>query len=134
MRFLRLLGTAAQAEGLLLRRQSASMGRSAMFGAAAAGFAVAMLVLLHVAGWIWVKEHYGALAAALVLALVDGVIALALLLLARGQHDPVAKEAMALRDQSLSLLVAPASQRPPWESLALDLGGLVVQYLRSRRG
>ncbi len=133
MRFLRLLGTAAQAEGLLLRRQGASMGRAAMFGTAAAGFGVAMLALLHVAGWIWVADHHGALAAALVLALLDGVLALALLLLARGQPDPVAKEAMALRDQSLGLLVAPASQRPPWESLALDLGGLVVQYLRNRR-
>ncbi len=91
MRFLRLLATAAQAEGLLLRRQGASMGRSAVLGAAAAGFAVAMLVFLHVAGWVWVKEHHGALAAALLLALMDGVLAIALLLLARAQPDPVAK-------------------------------------------
>lgn len=133
MRWLRLLSTAAQAEGILLRRQGASMGRAAVLGAAAAGFGLAMLVLLHVAGWLWLEAHQGAMMASLLLALVDGALALGLVLLSRGQVDPVAKEAMALRDQSLALLTAPAAARPAWEALALDLGGLLVQQLRRRQ-
>ena len=133
MRWLRLLATAAQAEGLLLRRQGASMGRSAVLGATAAGFGLAMLVLLHVAAWLWLEAHQGPIAAALLLALVDGVAALGLLLLSRGHVDPVAQEALALRDQSLALLTAPAGARPAWEALALDLGGLLIQQLRRRQ-
>jgi hypothetical protein len=133
VRWLRLLATAAQAEGLLLRRQGASMGRSAVLGATAAGFALSMVVLLHVAGWLWLEAWQGAIAAALLLALVDGVAALGLLLLSRGQPDPVAREALALRDQSLALLTAPAAARPAWEGLALDLGGLLVQQWRRRQ-
>lgn len=133
MRWLRLLATAAQAEGILLRRQGASMGRAAVLGAAAAGFGLAMLVLLHVAGWLWLEAHQGPIAAALLLAMVDGAMALGLLLLLRGQVDPVAKEAMALRDQSLALLAAPAAARPAWEALALELGGLLIQQLRRRQ-
>lgn len=133
MRWLRLLATAAQAEGILLRRQGASMGRAAVLGAAAAFFGLAMLVLLHVAGWIWLEAMQGAMVAALVLALVDGLVALGLLLLSRGQSDPIAKEAMALRDQSLALLSTPAAAQPAWASLALDLGGIVIQQLRRRQ-
>ncbi|MBX9748729.1 MAG: hypothetical protein K5Q68_03850 [Roseococcus sp.] len=133
MRWLRLLTTAAQAEGILLRRQGASIGRAAVLGAAAAGFGLAMLILLHVAGWLWLEEREGPVVASLLLALVDGVLAVGLLLASRRQEDPVAKEAMAVRDQSLALLTTPAAARPAWEGLALDLGGLLIQQLRRRQ-
>ncbi|WPB86202.1 hypothetical protein [Sediminicoccus rosea] len=134
MRALRLLSTAAQAEGLLLRRQGARMGRAAVFGAMAAGFGLAMLALLHLAGWLWLEERHGALPASLFVALADGVLAVILLLLARGGRDPVAEEARALRQQSVALLTAPSAIRPEWERLALSVGGyLLERALRQRR-
>jgi len=130
---LRLLSTAAQAEALLLRRQSASMGRAAVLGLLAAGFGVTMLALLQLAGWLWLAERQGAIQATLLIALGDGLVGLMLLLLARGRPDPVAEEALRLRSQSLSLLAAPSAIRPEWERLALDVGLLLIERLRRPR-
>lgn len=130
---LRLLSTAARAEGILLRRQGAMMGRAAGFGAAAAVFGFAMLVLLHVAGWLWLEERQGALQATLLVALADGVLAVILLLMARGGHDRVAEEARELREQSVALLTAPAASRPDWERLAIGLGGFLIERMRDRQ-
>ncbi|UPY36188.1 hypothetical protein [Sediminicoccus sp. KRV36] len=130
MRMLRLLSMAAQAEGILLRRQSANMGRSAVLGLLAAGFGVTMLALLQLAAWLWLEERQGAIQATLLIALGDGLVALVLLLLARGRTDPVAEEALRLRSQSLSLLTTPSAIRPEWEKLALDVGLLLIERLR----
>lgn len=129
MRALRLIALAAQAEGLLLRRQTATMGRSAVLHFAAAGFGITALVLLHVAGWIWLEANHGKLAAALVLTGADALVTVALLLLARPRPDPVADEALRLRSQSLSMLTAPP-QKPgstDWERLALEVAGFVAE-------
>jgi len=129
MRAFRLIALAAQAEGLLLRRQGAGMGRTAFLSLVAAGFGLATLVLLHVAGWLWLEAREGALAAALWLALVDALITGSLLLLARPQPDPVADEALLLREQSLSMLAGPAAEARPrdWERLALEALGVMVE-------
>lgn len=134
MRFLRLLSTAAQAEALLLRRQGANAGRSAVYAVLAAGFGVTMLALLQVAAWLWLHERFGAIQATLFIALADGVVALALLLMARGKTDPVEQEALRLRNQSLSLMTSPEGPRPAWEKLAMDVGLLVVErMMRGKR-
>jgi len=133
MRAFRLIALAAQAEGLLLRRQGAGMGRTVVLSAIATGFGLASLVLLHVAGWFWLEAREGPLAAALWLALADGLITGLLLFLARPQPDPVADEALLLREQSLSMLAGPASQTRThdWERLALEaLGVLVERWLK----
>lgn len=129
MRLLRLLGAAAQAESLLLRRQGASMGRSAVLRGVAVAFGAVSVVMLHVGGWIWLKEEYGALNAALILAAANAVMMLLLLWMARERHDPIAAEALRLRDQSLAQISAPRG--PTFESLALRVGsGLVMNMLR----
>jgi len=129
MRAFRLIALAAQAEGLLLRRQGAGMGRTVVLSAIAASFGLAALVLLHVAGWFWLEASEGALAAALWLALVDLLITGSLLFLARPQPDPVADEALLLREQSLSMLAGPAADARPrdWERLGLEALGVVVE-------
>lgn len=129
MRAFRLMALAAQAEGLLLRRQGAQMGRQAVLAAIAAGFGAAALILLHVAAWLWLEARAGSLAAALGLALADALVAGLLLYLARPQPDQVADEALSLREQSLSMLAGPAAEaRPPdWERLALEALGVVVE-------
>jgi hypothetical protein len=134
MRMLRLLSTAAQAEGLLLRRQGVRMGRSAVLGGMAGAFGLAMLVLLHVAGWLWLAGRYDAVLASLFVALADGVLAVILLLVARGGRDPVAEEALALRQRSVAMLTAPSAIRPEWQRLAFTVAGaLLERALRGKR-
>lgn len=133
MRAFRLIALAAQAEGLLLRRQGATIGRTAVLSFAAAAFGVTALAMLHVAGWIWLKAGYGALHAALILALIDTVLMGVMLFLARNQTDPVAEEAQRLRDQSLSLLTNPTASGggAGWERLAAEaLGVMAERWLR----
>lgn len=133
MRALRLLSTAAQAEGLLLRRQGAQMGRAAALGAGAAVFGIAMLILLHMAGWLWLEDRYDAVQASLLVALADGVLAVILLLMARGGRDHVAEEARELRQQSVALLTAPSAIRPDWQRLAFTVGGFLLERALRRR-
>jgi hypothetical protein len=134
MRLLRLLSTAAQAEGLLLRRQGAQMGRAAVLGGLAAAFALAMIVLLHVAGWLWLAVRYDAIQASLFVALADGVLAVILLLMARGGRDPVAEEALALRQRSVAMITSPSALRPEWQKLAFTVGGMLLErMLRGKR-
>lgn len=129
MRAFRLIALAAQAEGLLLRRQGAGMGRTALLSATAAGFGFAALTLLHIAGWLWLEARDGPLAAALWLALMDALIAGLLLYLARPQPDPVAEEALQLREQSLSMLAGKGAeaQQSNWERLALEALGVAME-------
>lgn len=130
MRVLRLLGAAAQAEGLLLRRQGAMFGRSMVLCIAAGIFGVVTLVLLHVAALIWLNQEFGSLRAALYLAGADAVLAGILLFMARPGHDPIAEEALRLREQSLAQLSAP--QPLSWERLAVRLGSAIAMNLMRR--
>jgi len=124
MRAFRLIALAAQAEGLLLRRQGEQMGRTAVLAVLSACFGGAALILLHLAGFIWLEAREGALIATLWLALVDSLIAGILLFLARPRPDPVADEARLLREQSLSMLVGKGA-----EARSLDWGRLGLQAL-----
>ena len=129
MRAFRLIALAAQAEGLLLRRQGKLMGRKAVLAVAAASFGVAALILLHIAGFIWLEALEGPLAAALWLALVDALIAGLLMFLARPQRDPVADEARLVREQSLSMLMGKGAETRShdWERLGLQALGVVLE-------
>lgn len=102
MRALRLLGVAAEAEGLRWRREAAAMGRGLAFVAVALVFGIALLVMLHVAGWLWLTREGDAVQAALWLAAADALLLLLLLLLARRRHDPAADAAAHLRDRALA--------------------------------
>lgn len=102
MRSLRLLGAAAEAESLRLRRQATLAARQGAWYAVAGAFGLAAVTMLHVAGWIALDREQGPLVASLVLAGVDLVIMVALLLLARPRPDPVSQAALLLRERSMA--------------------------------
>ncbi|MBS7810383.1 phage holin family protein [Roseococcus pinisoli] len=138
MRSLRLLGAAAEAEALRLKREAGSFARSTLLQVAAGLFGLAALGLLHVAAWLWLQPSQGALWATLWLALADLVVMGVLLLLSRRRYDPVAQEALMLRRQTMAQLraVSPMDEALSlvrWRGL-VDIGALVVgQFMKRRR-
>ena len=104
MRTVRLARVAAQAEILLVRRLVSSIVRRAVLGVVAAVFAIAVLILLHVAACLALEQfaHLSPLLSVVIVLVVDLVIAGIFGLLASGKvADPVAEEARRVRDQSL---------------------------------
>lgn len=138
MRSLRLLGVAAEAEALRLKREAGAFARTTLLQVAAGLFGLAGLGLLHAAAWIWMSESQGPLWATLWLALADLVVMGLLLLLSRRRYDPVAHEAELLRRQSMAQLRAIS---PMEEAMSLvrwrwaaDIGAMIVeQFLKRRR-
>lgn len=117
LRAFQLLGVAAEAEGLRLKRNAQSSIRGAVMSAVAGVFGVIALVFLHIAGWIALRDLYGGVYASLGVAVVDLLLMGLLLLLGRNRRDPVAEAALAVRRTSL----AEAAKVP----LLGDLLGLV---------
>ena len=138
MRSLRLLGVAAEAEALRLKREGGALARSAVLMAVAALFGLVALGLLHLAAWIWLEDSQGELWATLWVALADIVLMAVLLLLSRRRYDPVAQEALMLRRQAVAQLraVSPMSEAMGllrWRTAA-EIGGLIAeQFLKRRR-
>lgn len=101
-RLFSLLRIAAEAEGLRWRRTGRAYAIQAALGAAAAAFALMLLIMLHAAAFAWLAPGQGAVAAALIVAAADLVLA-ALLgwLAARRRVDPLAVEAERVRDDAL---------------------------------
>jgi uncharacterized iron-regulated membrane protein len=138
MRGLRLLGVAAEAEGLRLKREATALARSTVLRIVAGLFGLAALGLLHAAAWIWLERSQGALQATLWLALADLAIMGLLLWLSRRRYDPVAHEALILRRQAMAQLraVSPLDEalgllRWRWAAEAIRL--IVEQILKRRR-
>lgn len=127
MRSLALLGAAAEAEGLRLRREASGLARTAAFQAAAALFGIAALVLLHIAAWITLAAEHGAVRACLFLALADLAVMAVLLLIGRRRHDPVAAAAAMMRDQSLA-----AARRAPVAVASAALVEGVARFVARR--
>jgi hypothetical protein len=102
MRMFQLLRLAAQAEALRWKRTGRGYAIQAGLGAAAAVFALLLLIMLHVAALIWLSRDWSSLQAALIVCAVDLILA-ALLgwLAARHAEDPVALEAERVRDDAL---------------------------------
>ncbi len=104
MRTLRLAQVAAQAEGLVVKRTVRRFGKRAAYGAVAGVFALALLVMLHVTGWVALNGSGGItpLWSSVIVLGVDLLVAGLFGLLARGTlPDPVEREARELRDRSL---------------------------------
>ncbi|MBY0332318.1 MAG: hypothetical protein K2X49_16815 [Acetobacteraceae bacterium] len=101
-RIFSLLRIAAQAEGLRWRRTGRAVAIRAGLGAGALVFGLLLLFMLHMALFAWIADGQGPVAAALIVAGIDLVLA-ALLgwLAARGGPDPVAVEAEHVRDDAL---------------------------------
>ena len=145
MRTARLARVAAQAELLLLRRQATAVARRAAFGAVAAVFAIAVLVLLHVLIVTALEQWAGLsplLSVAIVLA-VDLIPTVVFGLFAAGKiTDPVADEARRVRDMSLeqarqsltlAALLAPATRVVAQTGLVRMAFNLLGSGLRRKR-
>jgi hypothetical protein len=105
MRLLSLLRVAWDAEALYLRRSVRARAVQAELALAAAAFAALLLLMLHLAAFAWLAEAQGPVAAALLLALGDLVLAVVFGLLARwAGRDPVAEGALQVRDDALRQL------------------------------
>lgn len=138
MRSLRLLGVAAEAEALRLKREAGAFARSTVLQVAAGLFGLVALGLLHAAAWIWLEQSQGSLWATLWLALADLVVMGLLLLLSRRRYDPVAQEALMLRQQAVAQLraVSPMDEALSlvrWRWAAEMLGLVAEQVLKRRR-
>lgn len=118
MRALRLLGVAAEAEGLRWRREAAALGRGLALGAVALVFGIALLVMLHLAAWFWLSADREPVQAALWIAGGDALLLLVALLLARRRRDPTAEAASRLRDRAL----AEARHAPLWPDALRGIG------------
>lgn len=102
MRPVRLLRLAAQAEALRWRRMGRGYAIQAAFGAGAAVFGLMLLLMLHVALFAWLAPTQGGWQAALIIAVVDLVVAALMGWLAGRQNlDPVMLEAARVRDDAL---------------------------------
>ncbi|WP_287849537.1 hypothetical protein [Acidiphilium sp.] len=123
-RILRLARIALAAEGLRWRLLLRLRVRQGILIAAALIFFLFALALGHVAAFFWLAPHAGVIAAALALAGLDLVVALGLLLAARG-NQRLAAEAEALRRAALTELRADAPR------LLLDT--LLRQWRRTGR-
>ena len=102
MRSLQLLGAAAEAEGLRLRREARALVRASVFRGAAAVFGIAALILLHIAAWLKLAAMQDAIIASVLLALGDLVVMAGLLFAGRRRYDPIAASAKMIRDRSLA--------------------------------
>jgi hypothetical protein len=101
-RIVTLLEVASRAELLRRRRQVRSVALRAGLGVAGAVFALFLLAWLHLTAWTALAGPLGPLGAALALGGVDLVVVLVLGSLAgRSRSDPVAEEAIAVRNQAL---------------------------------
>ncbi|BDG74801.1 hypothetical protein [Roseomonas fluvialis] len=131
MRLLGLLGVAAQAEGLRLRRNMGSVTRRAGWMAGAALFGVVGIGFAHVAALAWLEPRYGLAGAAGIVALGDVALAGILALASRRRRDPVAEEALALRR---TMLAAAAARNPMRDAAALALGSAPAPVLGAIAG
>jgi hypothetical protein len=120
MRLLQMLSVAAQAEGIVLRREMRGAVRQAIWVAVAFLFGTAAVVTAHVAAVAQLLPAYGMAAAAAIVAACDVVIAGLLLLLARRRVDPVAEEARVLRETMVSAVMR---RDPMRDALGLAMRG-----------
>lgn len=130
MRLFRLLGVAAQAESLRLRRNAGSVARRAGWLAGAALFGVAAVGLAHVAAIAWLEPRHGVAAACGIVALGDLVLAGLLVVLGRTRPDPVAAEALAVRRMMLNA----ATRNPVRDAAAAALGSAPAPVLGALAG
>lgn len=111
MRLLSLARAAWQAEGLYLRRTGRRYAIQAGYGVVAAVFGLLMLVMLHIAGFAALLPEQGPVWSALIIAGGDLLLALVFALVARRPpRDPVAEEALALRQAATRQMSDTAAQ------------------------
>lgn len=129
MRSVELARAAAQAEALYLRRIAQRQVSRAVFGAIAAVFGIAILVMAHVLAYVLLLGYVSPPIAAVILLVLDVVVAIVFAVLARrDEPGQIEQEAKMLRDQSIAELRSSLTLM----SLAASATGLVVRR-RARR-
>ncbi len=130
MRALRLARLAAEAEGLLLRRQLRRAVGQAILGAVALLFLAGAVAMLHIAAWLRLSPLWGGDLAALAIAGVDIAVAAVVAWLAtRPPRDAVMTEAALLRDRAIGEIRAAFGL----SSLLRPLVALLVEQILARR-
>ena len=143
MRAVELAKVAANAEKLRLTTQAKRQATRAVFGAVAAVFAIGLLIMLHVIGYILLRQSFTPVISAVIVLAVDLVIALVCGILAmRNTPSAIEREALDIRKQavkemktSLTVLsmVGPASRLLGGRrSTGLALGALATRLLARR--
>ncbi len=143
-RTLRLAKVAAQAEGLRLRRVAHRTAYRGIYGAVAAVFGIALLVVAHVALYTWMLSYVSPLAALGIVALVDIVLAAIFGILAsRSSPDSVELEAVRVRDTAraqltdaltMTALIGPAMRMAGTRKItSAAVGALAARYVMNRR-
>ena len=103
LRTFSLVGMAAQAEGRRLKAKANSTARSAAFYAGAGLMGLAAFVMLHVLGWHAARSSFGPIVSALIVLVVDLVLAGLLVFLAsRSGSGREEMEAQAVRNVALT--------------------------------
>ena len=107
MRTLRLARVAAEAEQLRIKRIIRRQAIRAALGLVGGIFLLAALAWLHVLVWFALVHSLHPILRSVVLVAIDVVLALILLLLAmRSSPDPIEREALELRRESVAQLRA----------------------------
>ena len=129
MRSVELARAAAQAEALYLRRMAQRQAIRGVFGAVAAVFGLAILVMVHVLIYVILIGYVSPPIAAIILLALDLVLAIVFAVLARrDEPGQIEQEAKLLRDQSLVELRSSLTLM----SLAASATGLVVRRRANR--
>ena len=129
MRSVELARAAAQAEALYLRRMAQRQAVRGVFGAVAAVFGLAILVMVHVLIYVILIGYVSPPIAAVILLALDLVLAIVFAVLARrDEPGQIEQEAKLLRDQSLVELRSSLTLM----SLAASATGLVVRRRTSK--
>lgn len=124
MRTVELAKVAAAAEALRLRRIARRQGLRAAFGVAAAVFALAILVVLHVVLWQMLRRWVTPIQATLVLLGADVVITAVFAFMAmRDVPDSIEVEAKRIRTQALRELRSSLTVM----AMAAEIAGLAVR-------
>jgi cobalamin biosynthesis protein CobD/CbiB len=124
MRSVELARAAAQAEALYLRRVAQRQVSRAVFGAIAAVFGIAILVMVHVLAYDLLLGYVSPPITAVILLAFDLVVAIVFAVLARrNEPDQIEQEAKMLRDQSIAEMRSSLTLM----SLAASATGLVVR-------
>ena len=142
MRTVDLGRTAAQAEVLLIQRMIRRQVMRVVWGAVAAVFGIAVLVMLHVLAFMALAALLPPILDAAAVLAFDAVLLIVFVVFAlRGAPDPIEVEARTIRDQALSemreslaigMLIGPAGRLAMRAAGRKNLWGLTLAALTAR--
>jgi len=131
LRTFSLVGMAAQAEGRRLKAKANAAAKSAAFYAAAGLMGIAAFVMLHVLGWYAARNSFGPIVSALIVLVVDLILAGVFVFLAsrntaaRDEMEAQAVRNVALTGAAQSAVSSFTTQAAP----LMALGGIALAAL-----